>query len=303
VRPDKFVAILFDNQEKSQKLLLASIQDLFYTHTNGLKPLYINSHQLNELELKTKLNQDISCALTIGTDVTKRVLSTRPEIPLFSINVSKLELDKFHSVYQRLSVFISGIYEEQSLLRQVLLAKAILPDLQAVSVLYNQADKYYLKEDTNQLKGLGMKLNYSLLQNSDSPQKFLADLSPQDNNFLMLSNNRLLFNKSRLAGLVLTANQMKTKIIGSRQVDIAQGAIASVYTPETSLALEALEDIERLCQSEFRPNPRYARNFNVGVNKHIASASASNKQEIEANELYRSIIEQESRLILKVPNE
>ena len=293
-KADKYVGIFFSGQDKSHQEILELVQESFYSRVEGFKPIYINTHRLGELALKERVNQDMSCAVSISSDVSKRVLSVRAKIPLFTMNVPRHELDKLRRVYERLGVRVSGIYEEQSLERQVFLAESISPTNKRLAILYNQKDKYYSEPDRAEIKKLGFELDFNILQNTDTPQKYLSKVTDGKGSILLLTNNQSLYTESRVKALVLDANRQKIRLIGNRQVDFEQGALMSIYTPPESLVMETLGEIASFCFNSEDHLPKYADEFTVSLNSNIANAMAEN--EINAEKLNRKVRDIESQV-------
>lgn len=259
---------------------------------NNFNFQFVDLTNYTQKQIESILLQANNCALTIGSSATQKVLSVRKPINLFSISISRNLLDKLHSVYARLGIFVSGIYQEQPLKRQVYLAKAMQPELKSVGILLEQADKFYLPEYQQIAVENNLQLKYRILSTSDSPEKYLTQVA-DESSYLFITNNPQLFAKSKLAALVLSAYYHQIKLVGSQYDDAKIGALASVYTSPTALAIETSSELKQLCLSGEKNPPRYANSFSVVINQQIAENFGVNQ--LKANGLSRSINQKESQ--------
>jgi len=253
---------------------------------------FVDLTNLSKRDLEEHFANTASCAMAIGPYATQKMLSVRKNINHFSVLASRNLLDKLHRVYARLGIKVSGIYEEQPFYRQIFLSKALAPGLEEIGLLLNQKDKYYLSEYQSIAEQHGLTLNYRILNASDSPEKYLADVADQEN-YLLLTNNSQLFMKSKLAAMVLTAYYQQVKLIGNRYQDAEVGTLASIYTPSTTLAIEASNEFKLACEQSELAKPRYAESFSVIINKQIAENL--NMGNINTNQLSKSVTQLENQ--------
>jgi hypothetical protein len=256
--------------------------------------LKMPGHAFRFVDLSSKEKRDLAvefqlashCVMAIGPDATQKMLTLRKPGIYYSLQTSRLLLDKLHRIYKPLNVEVSGIYQEQPLARQIYLAKALSPDLTSIRVLLDQKDKYYLNEYQDLARSQGLSLDYQILRAADSPEKYLGP-TETESDYLLLTNNNQLYMKSKLAALVLTAYYQRIRLIGSRLEDVQTGTLASIYTPLTTLAIEASNDFKDMCQSRQIAPPRYAKSFSVAINRQIAENLGLTN--IDANQLSKQI--------------
>ena len=223
------------------------------------------------------------CAITIGLAATQQVAAMRSTDKLFSLSLSRLQLDKLHQVYSRLGIFISGIYQEQSFDRQLYLSKALSPELDKVSILLDQSDKFYLPEYQRIANNFDIELDYRILHSADTPQNYLPVITAK-NGYLLISNNQRLYMKAKLAGLVVSSFHQQVNLIGGQINDVKAGAIAGVYTPPYSLAVEAARAIKKLCHQDVNYMPSYATDFNVIINTQLLANRTKTHNQTDTNQ-------------------
>ncbi|MGX5173803.1 hypothetical protein ACUR5C_07255 [Aliikangiella sp. IMCC44653] len=284
--------VFYQGSQPELLTLVKSIEPQLKLKLTGHQVKLINIKELTKKEIESLFNGVNDCAVTIGPIATQKIASIRNKTPLFSLLVSKTQLDQLHHVYARLGVPISGIYHEQPPLRQLLLAKTITPDLNKVALFFDQADKYQLANLKNIASQLNLDLAFQILFSSDPPEKFLSKIVA-DEGVLLISNNRDIYTESKLAAVVLSAYYRNIKLIGNIFEHSEIGALASIYTATTALSIEASNQISEECQlNQFSP-PRYANSFSVVINHKIAeSLRLKNNNE---NEISRQIATAELR--------
>ncbi|WP_196137862.1 ABC transporter substrate binding protein [Aliikangiella sp. G2MR2-5] len=275
-----------DQQPATNRLLLVLHQELSDEQIRFLENFkQQSSDRLSELKIETVdirrfspylleslLDTDISCVMTIGTNTLSRTMKARAEVPVFATYAPAHLLEKYHRVYANLSLYISGIYEEQTFQRQLTLAQVTKPGLKKVLRLFNKSDMYYLPEFRKQAKSMGLSLDFKLLSAHDPTEQFITNLQdPDEHQVLLLSNNNALFGEKHIAGVVLKAHKQNMIMIGNQLKSVEQGAFAAIYTPTVTLAIEAASELKSICLEEKRPEPHFATGFDVKVNKHIAN--------------------------------
>ncbi len=284
---DQFVSIVFDDLTPTNQAILKSLEANFFKHTQGLKPIYINGRQFSQLEINQRINQNSSCALLIGSSITEKIVTSHAKVPLFAVNIPQSTLVKYHNIYKPLSVYISGIFGEQTQFRQAQLTKLLLPNTQSVIKFFNQSDKFFIDEQLAMTKPSNINLFFKILPANDSSDHYLK-LYTKEAQALLLTNNQQLFSSNKLASLLVTATQLNIPIIGNTLQHLKLGAIASVYNEPNLLVAETLASLNSICLSKLRPKPRFANTFKVGINPQVAKVFSM--PEINAENIYHSIL-------------
>ncbi len=246
---------------------------------------FIDLFKYPNKEIESKLKNTQNCVMTLGVPATQKILAYRRPLNHFSLLLPRPLLDKFHHVYGRLGIQVSGIYHEQPIERQIYLAKSLNADIQRVNIFLEQSDKYYLPEYQKSVNQHGLMLNSKILPSTDSPEKHLTQLKNFD--YLLITNNLYLYSKSKLASLVLSSFYREIRLIGNLYEHAELGTLASIYTSPTSLSIEASNQFKNDCFQEKMNSPRYAQGFSVAVNKQIATNL--NLTQLNENELSRRV--------------
>lgn len=265
----KKILVFYQETDERASVLLKYLETQLTLRMPRFEYQLLDIQQLSQKEIEKYMLSTVTCAISIGKLATQKVLAVRSSVKVFSLYVSRVHLDKFNRVYRKLGVFVSGIYEEQPFERQIYLSKALDPEIEQVGILVNQLDKFYLTDYQRMAKDNKISLNYKILKTSDIPERNIKDVAGK-NQVLLISNNEQLFMESKLVGTVLSAYYQQVKLIGNRVSDSKMGALASIYTPPSYLAIEVVNNLIAICKNNETPSPRYSKYFSVAVNNRIA---------------------------------
>ncbi len=256
-------------KESDRSLIDSLIVQLQKTKPPGhtIKQLNIQGRSLAALE--TLLNQPQSCIITFGDFALEKVLAARLPTPIFSLMVARHKLDNYIENYRQFGVPLSGLYQEQSFARQLMLAKAIKPELTNIGALFGSKTRYALVDHQKIAKQLDLNLTFNLLRHHASAQKYFSRM-PIDDGFLIILNDSENYSTTDLQSLMLTSNKRKIPMIGAKPSDSVFAALASVQTPAENLAKEAASIVGDICAGKAIPKANYPKDFEVYINPHIA---------------------------------
>jgi len=226
------------------------------------------THDITEpASIETNFKQK-DCFVTVGLTPLKVVSAFRTANPIYSTYVSQFHLDKIIDIYANFGSNITGIYQEQSYIRQILLAKSIIPNLENVFLILNRNTRYQLDEYRSVTEKLNLNLDYKIVNLQTSPQIILAKYKNK-NSALIVMNDQVHHNKEKLTSLLTTSYRNNIPIIGNRQSDIKYAAMASVYSNDSSLINEISSDLPNFCSDRTQRKAKYLKSFGVNANQQI----------------------------------
>ncbi len=268
------IAVFYQHNIKKYNDFLALLEEKLKSEkeTFSLIKIDVNQYDVHQLDnYWKKISQQhkkISVAISIGKIATQKSLALRHQINQWSIYLSKTELDKLHKNYKRLGVNVSGIYDEQSFTRQLLLAKAIKPDLKQVVLLFKRNDRLTLPSYIKLAKEENIALNYNILKLTDPADIFFKRLVKPHDVFIITRNSHL-YSDNHLKTLVLSAYKLHVTLIGCRLEDVKLGALAAIYTPIEILLDETLSELKNILNKNKINPPRFSKNFHVQLNQQM----------------------------------
>ncbi len=262
--------------------LIVDLEKKLPTH----KLRIIDTNNLSVVQLKAYLEQKQSCVLTIGEQSLRQVLSTRNSTPIFSTLVSKNTLDTLAASYARLGSVVTGIYTEQSFERQILLSKTINNKIENIAVILGRSTRYSLKEYQQISRKQLIPLKFDILKYQESPQQSFARFK-FDQGFLLILNDNQNYSPQHLQSLLVTSYRKQMPMIGNKRADSKIAALASVYSPPKTLALETTKGLQQICVENIVPKAKHAESFKVVINNQIAKHLSY--EDLNEDELAQSI--------------
>jgi len=233
-----------------------------------ISSLDITNMPLSDLSPLTESSAN-NCIITVGSDALKKAVATRNKIPIFSTLVSKHSLDRIIQNYQRFGSKIGGIYYEQSFNRQLLLAKAIDPEIESALIFLNRQTRYQLGDYKNVALNNAIKLKFYLLTPQASPQGYFAKNTTKKA-ALILINEPVHHDVQDLQSLLITSYNKQVPMIGNKKTDSIHAAMVSIYTPLNTLAKEVSRKITDFCQTNKSRIASFSEDYQIEINQQIA---------------------------------
>ncbi|PCI71078.1 MAG: hypothetical protein COB38_06690 [Gammaproteobacteria bacterium] len=257
-----------NTQQNVSSLSIKLKKQLSEIHPNLSVNVYNLSNKLPfEIDNYLRLNKDF--AITIGEDVMLKILASRSDIPVFSLNTPRVTLDRMRKIYSDLGFQLSGIYREQPFSHQLALAEAIQPENKNIYLLLGMLSRYHLDQYKAEVARQNFSISFKILQNQDSPVAYFNSLSPQDG-FLTLLDNPQQFTRQKIELLLPSSFHSNVPMIGNRKLHGEIAALASVYSSQNELVRESIKVISQYFTSGNYQKPNYLDKFSVFVNQQIA---------------------------------
>lgn len=269
----------------------ASFIDLIKnTIKKDLSELTIESFNFRDktiAELDNQIRTEATCVLTIGKPALHAALATRNSTPIFSTLVKKLELDKQIHNYKPFKVNLTGIYEEQSFSRQLLLARALSPESKNLLLILGRNTRYDLPRYQQLIKLTEFDLSYRILNHQTSTQDFL-NFYQYKHGILLILNDDEHYSEQSLKLLLLASYEKQIPMIGNTLNHTKLAAIASVYTTKNQLAIETSKQLTTICNpldNQPLKQAQFAEKYQVRINADIAKY-------FELNDIHETKIKQ-----------
>ncbi len=279
--------------ESNRSLITLLIENLQKSKPTGHTIKQLNAEKLTIAQIEQAIAKPESCVISIGDFSLEKVLAARQKAPIFSLLVERNKLDNYIRNYARFGVPLSGIYHEQSFLRQLMLARAINPEIKTVGVLLGTKTRFDLTEYQETTRDFGISLAFNLLKHNVSVQNYFERL-PIENGFLLILNDKEHYSTTDLQSLMLTSNRRKIPMIGAKHSDTIFAALASIYTPTSEVASQTALAASKFCSQNPLPKAQYGSQYIVNINPHIANFLGYT--DLKESQLLESIRSQEDAL-------
>ena len=164
----------------------------------------------------------------------------------------------------------SAIVLDQPYIRQMMLIKAVLPDIKNLGVLLGKTSSQYAEH----IKEAGDKstINVSvetIIQESDLIPKLKKIL--ETNDALMAIPDPLVYSRETAQPILLTTYRHQKPVFGYSQSYVRAGALAAVYSKTKQLAKQAAEiAVKSQAAPGLLPPPQTPKYFSVSVNYQVA---------------------------------
>ena len=164
----------------------------------------------------------------------------------------------------------SAIVLDQPYIRQMMLIKAVLPDIKNLGVLLGKTSSQYAEH----IKEAGDKstINVSvetIIQESDLIPKLKKIL--ETNDALMAIPDPFVYSRETAQPILLTTYRHQKPVFGYSQSYVRAGALAAVYSKTKQLAKQAAEiAVKSQAAPGLLPPPQTPKYFSVSVNYQVA---------------------------------
>ena len=225
----------------------------------------VQTSQLNELD--AGLPGDL--LVTVGVKAAEAVAASTVSVPTFNLLIPR---QSFESLPRGAGKnWVSALYLDQPMVRQLQLIKATLPACDNVGILLGPTSQDRLRELQTSARQSHMKLKIELV---NSEEQLLPALKKvlMDSDVLLAVPDPLVFNRDTAQNVLLTSYRAKAPLFAFSKSYVTAGALAAVYSTPAQIGQQAGEIIQRYLQAGggALPPPQYPEYFSVSVNYQVA---------------------------------
>ena len=164
----------------------------------------------------------------------------------------------------------SAIVLDQPYMRQMMLIKAVMPDIKNLGVLLGKSSAQYgeLIRETGEKIAINV-VEENIEQESDLIPKLNKILD--NNDALMAIPDALIYSRETAQPILLTTYRHLKPVFGYSRSYVQAGALAAVYSTTKQLAKQAMEiAVKSQAAPGILPPPQTPRYFSVAVNYQVA---------------------------------
>ncbi|MDP3687822.1 MAG: ABC transporter substrate binding protein [Sulfurimicrobium sp.] len=215
------------------------------------------------------LRESPDLIVTIGVSAAQELAAQNLPIPILAVLIPRQAFEKI--ARQRDFRFLSAVFLDQPLARQMELVRLATPDRSRVGVVLgpeSQAGLKSLQAAASEAKlGLAVERISTAEELLPALQRVLAD-----SDVLLAVPDPLVFNKGTVQSLLLTTYRYQDPVIGFSHAYVKAGALASVHTMPEQVGRQAADVILRTLGSRpaWLPPPENPKYFSVSVNYQVA---------------------------------
>lgn len=204
--------------------------------------------------------------IALGPQAMSRVQRQQPRPPTLALMVTE---DQFAGYSSRQGAPLSAVYHNPPLLHQALLGQMILPQSTRVALLVQPGEEAAFDGLIEQLAGFGLQARIFIVEGDDS---LIATLSRAlgYGDFLLAQPDSVIYNPRTIKHILLTAYRRNRIVIGPNRAFVNAGALASIYTPISTVIDEAVAALQAYQATGKLPAPDYPDLIAVEVNQQVA---------------------------------
>ena len=205
--------------------------------------------------------------ITIGSKALYTTWKQFSNKKIFSLLVSQEKIKKI-TASSPYANQLYGLYLEQSLNRQLLLAQQLIPGIHSIGFLttpdnftelqkqlkYSPIDAAFEIQTVRDQKSLGRALSH-IIQTSE----LLITLAEPE-----------IYNRSSLRNILLSSYRNNIPLLGLNKAFVDAGCLAAVYTKTELFAQETAEIITKAIVNGELPKINYAKYYEVSLNHKVA---------------------------------
>lgn len=214
---------------------------------------------------------DAQYIIAAGSEALNATLSQTPKIPVWSVLISKNAFEEISKNHASQHIDIQAIYHDPPALRQMLLAKALLPSLTTVGYLYRSHNEAEQMSVAQAAKNTGLSV-YALPIGSSAelPSALISVLQKSDT--LLANADPLIYNSQTLKTILTAAYRQDKTLIGSTPAFVKAGSLATTYARSADIVNEIREWAKTLSASNppALPPSHYAYEFDVMIKADVA---------------------------------
>lgn len=168
---------------------------------------------------------------------------------------------------------VTALYRDQPLLRQLQLAKLLLPNLSRVAVIYGSEQPPRELAEFDDKSGFAMQA--VSIRNETNWAKLLSQLMI-DNDILLGIDDSAVYNSDMIRSILLTTYRRGKILIGPSRPFVTAGSLASTYTSSEQYLQQLRAMVRVYLQQGKLPAPEYPKFFRIAINQQVANSLGLN---------------------------
>jgi ABC-type uncharacterized transport system substrate-binding protein len=264
-------------------------EELIANNDNTLKVTVIDLSEVEELTVAE--NSELVIALGVqALEASSKLKHTTPVLGVFT------SLPEFNRLLfksgRRVGIF-SAIDPDQPYIRQIELAKVVLPKAKTLGILLGTTSNRYEEVLQEGAEKYGFIVD---IEKVNSDKELISKLEKifVSNDALLAIPDPLVYNRETAQSILLTSYSHQVPVFGYSRSYVKAGALASVFSDAKHLAKQAAEvAIEAQKEKNLLPPPLIPKYFSVIVNRQVGRSL--NLTLLSENEIYQKLLELESR--------
>lgn len=207
--------------------------------------------------------------LTIGSKALKTALEKFPEAPIIASFLPRRVFEEFIANYPRTLQNTTAIFIDQSMFRQLALARLIAPDATTIGTVFGASSIDERQRLYQAATETGFIIKSVLLNSEDNPVNTLQPIIQETDVFLAIPDQSAFNRASAKWSLFMTLRARKP-LIGFSEKYVDAGALTAVFSSPEQIGKHTTEVIDAYLTTGVWPQPEHPRYFYVKSNRQSA---------------------------------
>lgn len=165
----------------------------------------------------------------------------------------------------------SALFRDQPLARQLLLARALLPDARTALVMHNQPLVPIAWNNGNGRRFADFTLRVNRVDDGIDWAKPLSRWLTE-NDVLIGVEDKSLYNRATIRSVLLTTYRHGKVLIGPNRGFVNAGSLASAYTSPEQYLVQLQAMVQSWLDTRTLPTPQFPVQYQIAVNRQVASS-------------------------------
>lgn len=164
---------------------------------------------------------------------------------------------------------LSALFRDQPLLRQMGLARLLLPQFDSTVMLIDNSGAPHGLWELASRPGLDISV-LNIEREPNWPRTLSQLMATHD--LLLAHDDPQIYNRETVRSLLLTTYRHGKVMIGPNQAFVEAGSLASVYTSSEQHLRQLSDTVEAFLQRRELPPPRFPIEYRVAINRQVAAS-------------------------------
>lgn len=259
------------NSTSKVTILVSSENSAYQIVVNTIRKHLKSNIEIEEFSLGSidSISTPPQLLLTVGSAALKSALVKFPDPPLIASFLPRRVFEELLTSTPRTQKNTTAIFIDQSMLRQLTLARLITPNGTTIGTVFGTSSISEKQRLYQAAKQTNFSVKSVLLNNDDNPVNILQPIIKKTDIFLALPD-QAAFNRASAKWSLFIALKSKTPLLGFSEKYVDAGALAAVYSSPEQIGKHTAETLDNFLTTGELPHSAHPKYFTVKTNQKSA---------------------------------
>lgn len=207
--------------------------------------------------------------LTVGSAALESALRKFPNQPLIACFLPRRVFEELLTHTQRTQKNTTAIFIDQSMLRQLTLARLISPEGTTIGTVFGASSKDERQRFNQAAQTTQFSVKATSLESDDNPINILQPIIQGSDIFLAVPDQSA-FNRASAKWSLYIALRSKKPLLGFSEKYVDAGALAAVFSTPEQIGKHTAETLDKFLTTGILPPSAHPKYFTVKTNQNSA---------------------------------